>query len=342
MNPIRPKRRHALFAAALLAAGALAPAWSADKAQLRFSSFEPPMAKITSEVLTPFAKNAGDASGGTLEITMFAGGTLGRNPAQQLKLVTDGVADLAWVVLPYTPGRFDDADVIGLPFATETAVEGSLALQRMLENGELDGFDDLKVLAIAATSPVTIHGTIPVQQPSDMANKRIRVSGDIPTRMVELLGGAPVQVGGGQIAEALSRGVVDMTLNNWGFVGDFKVDQVTTHHLNVPLGAVAVGVVMRKDRYEALPAEARTAIDRFSGEQLSRQIGQAFDAQQDEVLGKVQKSKRNTVMVPDQASVNAWKAAVAPVIENWRKLAPKHEALYQSFTANVNKARSGS
>lgn len=341
MKPICLTRRHSLIAAALLTASALMPAVAAEAAKLRFSSFEPPMAKITSEVLTPFAKNASEASSGTLEIAMFAGGTLGRNPAQQLKLVTDGVADLAWVVLPYTPGRFDDADVVGLPFATETAIEGSLALQHMFDNGELGGFDDLKVLAIAATSPVTIHANNPVNQPSDMQSKRVRVSGDIPTRMVELLGGAPVQVGGGQIAEALSRGVVDMTLNNWGFVGDFKVDQVTSHHLNVPLGAVAVGVVMRKDRYEALPAEARAAIDRFSGELLSKQIGQAFDAQQEEVLGKVQKSTRNTVVLPDEATVNSWKEAVTPVIDDWRKLDPKHESLYESFTANVKKVRSG-
>lgn len=139
----------------------------------------------------------------------------------------------------------------------------------------------------------------------------------------------------------MSRGVVDMTLNNWGFVGDFKVDQVTSHHLNVPLGAVAVGVVMRKDRYEALPAEARAAIDRFSGELLSKQIGQAFDAQQEEVLGKVQKSTRNTVVLPDEATVNSWKEAVTPVIDDWRKLDPKHESLYESFTANVKKVRSG-
>jgi TRAP-type C4-dicarboxylate transport system substrate-binding protein len=36
------------------------------------------------------------ASNGTLKIEVFAGGTLGRNPLQQLKLVQDGVANMAW------------------------------------------------------------------------------------------------------------------------------------------------------------------------------------------------------------------------------------------------------
>src|SRR5690606_26121298 len=146
----------------------------------------------------------------------------------------------------------------------------------------------------------------PVGMPADMKGTRIRVTGDIPTRMVELLGAAPVQVGGGQIAEALSRGVVDYTLNNWGFVGDFKVDQVTSHHLNLPLGAVAVGVVMRKDKFDALPEQAKAAFEQFSGEALSRKIGQALDDQHEEVLAKVSKSRRNEVVTPDEATTQAW------------------------------------
>lgn len=341
MSSFSPRRRRSVLASTLLAASLALPVWAADTAKLRFSSFEPPMAKLTSEVLVPFAKAVEKESNGAVDITMYAGGTLGRNPAQQLKLVTDGVADIAWIVLPYTPGRFDDTDVIGLPFATENAIEGSIALQRMLNRNELRGFDGLKMLALAATSPVVIHGNTPINIPTDMQGKRVRVSGDIPTRMVELLGAAAVQVGGGQIAEALSRGVVDLTLNNWGFVGDFKVDQVTKFHNNVPLGAVAIGVVMRQDKFDALPEAARNAFEKLGGEALSRKIGAALDEQHEEVLAKVSKSRRNTVVNPDQQTLDAWKTAVQPINDNWRKTSPENEALYTSFMAEVEKVRAG-
>lgn len=340
MNSFQGLYRRVL-AAAVLAASAVLPAQAAEPVKLRFSSFEPPMAKITSEVLTPFAREVEKASNGEVAITMFPGGTLGRNPTQQLQLVLDGVADIAWIVLPYTPGRFDDADVVGLPFATENAVEGSVALQRMMERGELRGFDDLKMLALAATSPVVIHATTPIRMPEDMRGKRVRVSGDIPTRMVELLGAAPVTVGGGQIAEALSRGVVDVTLNNWGFVGDFKVDQVTNFHNNVPLGAVAVGVVMRKDKFEALPPAVRAAFEKLGGENLSRKVGKALDEQHEEILNRVSKSRRNTVVNPDAETLKAWRTAVEPVIDNWRKARPENDRLYSSFTQEVEKVRAG-
>lgn len=340
--PHLPRRRvAAAFAATALAAACGLPALAADPVKLKFSSFEPPMANITSNVLTPFAKDATAGSAGTLQIDMFAGGTLGRNPTQQLKLVTDGIADIAWVVLPYTPGRFDDTEVVGLPFVSTSAVEAGVALHRLYANGTLVGFDGLRLLAVGATPPVVIHANAPIRLPADLKNKRVRVSGDHLTRVIETLGGAPVQVGGGQIAEALSRGVVDMTLNNWGFVGDFKVNEVSSQHLDIGLGAVAVAIVMKQDRYAALPPAARAAIDKASGEALARKLGEAFDRQEKEVRERVSKSGRNQVVAPSAADLAEWKRQIEPINEAWRKAKPRNERTYAAFVEQLKRIRAG-
>lgn len=330
-------RRRAV--AAVVAACAV-PARAAAPVKLKLASFEPPMANVTANVLAPLAREAAQGSGGTLQIDVFAGGTLGRNPSQQLKLVTDGVADLAWVVLPYTPGRFDDTEVVGLPFVTANATEASVALQRLYAGGSLIGFDGLKMLALAATPPVAIHANQPVRAPADLEGKRVRVSGDHLTRVVEALGGAPVQLGGGQIAEAMSRGVVDMTLNNWGFVGDFKVNEVSSQHLDLALGAVAVGVAMRQDRYDALPPAARTAIDKLSGEAFARRLGEAFDRQEAEVRERVAKSGRNRVAQPSPAELADWKRRIEPLNEAWRRAKPRNERTYAAFAEQLARLRS--
>ena len=331
-------RRHALAALALSATLA-SPVWAADPVKLKFSSFEPPMANITANVLTPFAKAATAASAGTLQIDMFAGGTLGRNPAQQLKLVTDGVADIAWVVLPYTPGRFDDTEIVGLPFVTTNAVEASVALHRLYAADKLVGFKGLKVLALAATPPVGIHGNVVVRQPADLKGKRVRVSGDHLTKVVEALGGAPVQLAGGQIAEALSRGVVDMTLNNWGFVGDFKVTEVTKQHFTVPLGSVPVAVVMAQDKFDALPPQAGAAITQASGEALARKVGEAFDRQEIEVRERTAKSGKNQVVAPSAPELAEWKRQIDPVNESWRTAKARNQATYAAFAGEVKRIR---
>lgn len=338
-HPDLARRRSLVAMAATAIAAPFARA--ADPVRLKFTSFEPPRANITANVLTPLARDITAASEGTLQIDMFAGGTLGRNPLQQLQLVTTGVADLGWVVLPYTPGRFDDTEIVGLPFLTRNATEASVALQRLLGAGTLVGFNGLKMLAVGATPPLAIHANQAIRLPGDLKGKRVRVSGDHLTRVVEALGGAPVQLGGGQIAESLSRGVVDMTLNNWGFVGDFKVNEVSSQHLDVALGAVAVGIVMTQDRYDALPAPARRAIDRFSGEALARQLGEAFDRQEQEVRERVSRSGRNTVAAPSAAELAEWQRAVAPVNETWRTAKPRHARIHAEFVEQVQRVRTG-
>ena len=342
MNPTPTRRRTAVALLATALASLLSlPLQAADPVKLKFSSFEPPMANITANVLTPFAKAASAGSGGTLQIDMFAGGTLGRNPTQQLKLVTDGVADIAWVVLPYTPGRFDDTEIVGLPFMTSNAVEASVALHRLYVADKLVGFNGLKMLALAATPPVGVHGNVTVRQPGDLKGKRVRVSGDHLTKVVEALGGAPVQLAGGQIAESLSRGVVDMTLNNWGFVGDFKVTEVTKQHYTVPLGSVAVAVVMLQDKFDALPPAARAALTKASGEVLARQVGEAFDRQEIEVRERTAKSGKNQVVAPTAAELAEWQRQIAPVNEAWRTAKARNQATYAAFADELKRVRAG-
>ncbi|MDO9482936.1 MAG: TRAP transporter substrate-binding protein [Hydrogenophaga sp.] len=329
----------------MLASTCCVAPWAAhatEVAKLKFTSFEPPMANITGNVLMPFAREVSAASQGTLQIDMFPGGTLGRNPLQQLKLVTDGIADIGWIVLPYTPGRFDDTEVVGLPFVSTNATEASIALHRLYASGALVGFEGLKMLAVGATPPVGIHGKQPVRMPADLRGKRVRVSGDHLTRMVEALGGAPVSLGAGQIAESLSRGVVDMTLNNWGFVGDFKVNEVSSEHFEIGLGAVAVGVVMRKDRFDALPAAAKSAIEKYSGEVLARKIGEAFDRQEKEVRERVSKSGKNQVVQPSPADTDAWKKATEPLNESWRMAKPRNQRTYNAFVEQLKRIRAAS
>jgi TRAP-type C4-dicarboxylate transport system substrate-binding protein len=319
---------------------ALGAPLAAQAQKLKFSSFEPPTAALTSKVMAPWAEEVSKSSGGALQIDMYAGGALGKNPLQQLKLVQDGVADIAWIIPGYTPGRFEDTDVVALPFATENATEASIALWRMFARGELGGFGGLKVLALAATPPVKIHGTAAIRNVGDLKGKKVRATGDVLVRAVERLGGVPVTLGGGQVAEALSRGVVDATLNNWGFVADFKVNEVTSHHLTVPMGNVAVMIAMKKATFDQLPPAAQAAIEKASGEALSLKLGREFDRIETEYAERVAKSGKNVVIEPTAGEREAWKNAVEPVIADWRKARPKNEELFRSFSAELAKVRS--
>ena len=86
----------------------------AQTVKLRFAIFSPDTEQTYLTVFKPFAEAVNKENAG-VEIELFPNGALGRNPAQQAQMVLDGVADIAWVVASYTPGRFQENEVFELP-----------------------------------------------------------------------------------------------------------------------------------------------------------------------------------------------------------------------------------
>ncbi|MBL8386406.1 MAG: TRAP transporter substrate-binding protein [Burkholderiales bacterium] len=313
----------------------------AQPVTLKFASFEPPQAPFTARVFTAWAQDVTQASNGALKIEMYAGGTLGRNPLQQFKLVQDGVADMAWTVPGYTPGRFDDTEVVELPFITRNAAEASLALTRLAARNELVGFADLKLLLIGAVPPVSLHAKTPLKALADLKGKRMRVGSSIGGRIAEALGMTPVIIGAPNTAEAIAKGVVDGTLAEWNFVGTFKIDEVAPHHLAVPLGGTAVMVPMLKSRYDALPPAARAALDRYSGEAFAKRFGEMADALNNGTMERVAKQPRNTVTRADAATAEEFRKAVDGVTAAWRAQKPRNEHVYKVLQAELARIRGG-
>lgn len=326
-----------LAVAAALGMGAINA--SAEPVRLRFASFEPPQAPITGKVFTPWAEAVNADSQGTLNIEIFAGGQLGRNPLQQLKLVEDGIADLTWGIPGYTPGRFADVEVVELPFVVDTAREGSVALTRMHRRGELKGFEKFKLLLIGIVPANNLHGSFPIKSVDDLKGKRIRTGSAQLARTIQSLGGAPVQVGAPQVAESLSKGVIDGTLGEWNFIATFKIDQIVNHHLVMPMGALAVFVPMLQSRFDALPEQAKAALEKHSGMALAERFAGVVDSNNEAVRQRVQASGKNKVVVPDAGTVAQWQQATAGITDAWRKADPRNDGLYAGFVKEVAAVR---
>ncbi len=313
----------------------------AQPVTLKFASFEPAQATFTSKVFATWAEDVSKASNGTLKIEIFAGGTLGRNPLQQFKLVQDGVADIAWSIAGYTPGRFDDTEVAELPFLINNSYEGSMVLTRLAARNELVGFADLKLLLIGSVPPVSLHGTFPIRTLADLKGKRMRAASSLTGKVVTAMGGVPVLIGAPQTTEAISKGVVDGTLAEWNFVNTFKVYEVAFNHMALPLGGTAIMVSMLKSRYDALPPAARAAIDKYSGEAFAKRFAAVGDATITEVPAALAKRGKNIIVQPDAATRESFRKAVQPVADDWRKEKPRNERVYQAFVAELERVRAG-
>jgi TRAP-type C4-dicarboxylate transport system substrate-binding protein len=301
MTP-RPALPHALRFAlgwSLLVVAGLVQAQAAPTT-LRFATFLPPNGIFTGSdgVMGRWAKAVEEDSGGLVKVEILPGGTLGaagRNPAAQLKMVTDGIADLSFVIPTTTPGRFPDDNLFGLP-VTESSLEGSLSFWRLHQAGLMRGYDDKSfyIIGLVVNPPNTLHSKTPINTLDDMKGKRMQASGQEQQDVLRGLGATPVgTVSVRDVAEAISRGVVDGTPKDWIALHSFRIADAAKHHVDIPLGAATIMIAMNRAKYDALPPAAKAAIghQRIDGAYGERQReaygrGQRGSAEHGEALGE--------------------------------------------------------
>jgi TRAP-type C4-dicarboxylate transport system substrate-binding protein len=315
---------------------------AAQVAELKFAAFPPPQGALIADVLGPWVKQVNEEAKGALNVRLFPGGTLGRDPVQQFKLVRDRVADIAYVVMGYTPGEFPDSTIFELPFAVESSLEGSVAHWRLVEKGVLRGYDKAKFLAGFSIPPQSIHTNFKLASIDDLKGRRIRSAGPYQSAAIELLGGTAVSgipVSGA--AEAISRGVVEGVLSDWNGMVAFRIGDAAKFHLEVPIGTAAAGIFMNLDAWNALPALAKAVIEKHSGLALSRLHGVEFDKRYHANLERTKPMKDHSFVFPSAAERDAIRRRLQPITDRWIKENPDGRRRYDALTAAIEDVRKG-
>ena len=332
------------FGVAAVMSVAMSPAALAqDKAvSLRWASFVSPKSVNNAVSVPAFAKAIEKASEGTLKIELYAGGTLGKGPVQQLSMVENAVADIAEVVVAYSPGRFPELSIFELPFLVKSNVEAGLAAWKLYEKGLLSDFDDLMLVGVIMSGPYGVSTTKPIRSIKDLAGLRLRAAGPIQNEIVSRLGAVPIgNVPAPAIAANISRGVIDGTLMAPGNIYTFRIADAAQHHnFDMKLGSIAVIFPMRRDTYKKLPAKAKAAFDRYSGEWLTRELGEGLDRQQAGAVGKLASAgSRHTIHKWDAAGVTEVRELLAPIVRNHDKANKKGVNLYREVLAAIKEVR---
>ncbi|MGE0311885.1 MAG: TRAP transporter substrate-binding protein [Lautropia sp.] len=313
---------------------------------LRFATFLPPNGLFTGAdgIIGRFGKAIEADSGGLVKLDILPGGTLGaagRNPGAQLKLVVDGVADMSFIIPSTTPGRFPDDNLFGLP-VTNSSLEGSIAFWRLHAAGLMRGYDDrgFKIIGLVVNPPNVLHARSPIGRLEDMQGKRFQASGTEQQGLLRALGGVPVgTVSVREVAEAISRGVVDGTPKDWIALHSFRIADAAKHHVDIALGASTILIAMNRARYDALPAKAREAIDRHGGEAFARLAGSMFDEKVKADRVRTEKDGAHTIVTLPAAERARWDAAMAEVTAGWRRESAVNEKLWRAFEQTVGKVR---
>lgn len=325
--------------AALLLAGQIAPAAAADPLQLKFAVFTPEQEITYQTIMKPWAEKVMADTNGAVEIKMFPGGTLGRDGSKQLKMLQDGVADIAFIIPAYNPGLFPDNEITELPNLIQDAHEGSVAFWRLYEQGRLRGYDDLEAFALVTTSPYLMHGTFEMDSVDDLEGRKIRAAGKLEQACLTALGAVPVGMPISKIPESLSRGVIDATPMHYAALHAFGVAGATDRHYEQKLGAIPFGFVMTKARFAELPPEVQQAMKANGGEVLSRTFGKAMDAENARLRKATEEDPKQTIVVPTAEDVAAWDAKVKTCIDDWKAGHEKGQALLDAMSAELKAVR---
>ena len=326
-------RRSLVAAAAVLSTVLFSPfSHAQEKVTLRVASFMPPQGFLNQSIVIPFLDRVVADSKGTLEYKWFPGGTLGRAPAEQLKLVQDGTADIAIVLPAYTPGAFDAYDVTQLPGVAANTRAASVGAWRALEAGLIPTPDKVRVLGLVTTASNVLHMKSATPNIAGMSGKKIRAAGGLQMDALDKLGGAAVgNIRGPEIAEALSRNLLDGVLMDWIGIKEFRVDRTTAHHVDVDFGRVAIILPINAAKFATLPEAAKAAFAKHGGMAYAQAGGKAFDDAVNEYRSAYLKEGGHTAS-SFPASENARiQAAFEAVVATWVKEQAGRDKLLDAF-----------
>ena len=292
----------------------------AQQVQLNLQSFLPAQSTVPAEIIDVWADKVEATSGGSIEITRYPSMQLGGKPPELIDQVIDGVIDLTWTVVGYTPGRFPTTEVFELPFmVTDSRAASSAYWQMMKTHMEDSEFKDVKVLGTWVHGPGVIHSVDPVETPADFDGMKIRGASRQVNALLKQLGATPVGMPVPAVPEALSKSVIDGTTIPWEVSKSLRISELVDYHTEFSgpyLYTVTFVLAMNRDKWNALSADQKAAFDIHSGAVFSvfaADVQTAADAP----ARAIAVDAGNDILSLDAAQTQVWIDAAKPVYDTW-------------------------
>lgn len=307
------------IAGAALALG-MAGTAAAQDVTLKLHQFLPAQANVPKLILDVWADNVEKSSEGRIKVDRFPSMQLGGKPPELMDQAIDGVADVIWTVVGYTPGRYPSTEVFELPFMVTDAGAASSAYWQMFEKHMKDTeFKDVHILGTWVHGPGLIHANKEIRSPADMAGMKLRGGSRLASALIKELGGEPVGMPVPAVPEGLSKGVIDGTTIPWEVTKALKVPELVENHTEFTgnaLYTLTFVLAMNLDRYEGLSDENRAVIDANSGLEFSIFAGGTME-DSDGPSRQIAVDRGNNIVTLNAEETEAWKAAAQPVVDAW-------------------------
>ena len=292
-----------------------APVIYAETIKLTYSNFFPPT-HVQSQLAESWCREVEKRTDGKVKVEYYAGQTLTK-AKQCYDGVVEGLSDIGFSVLAYTRGRFPVISAVDLPLGYTSGVAATKVVNAVYDKFKPKELMDTEVMYLHAHGPGLIHTKgKAVKKLEDMKGLKFRGHGT-SALVVKALGGTPVPKPMPETYQMLQKGVVDGAVYPMEANKGWKLGEVTdylTQHFSSAY-TTSFFVVMNKDKWSALPADIQKTIREINAEWADKH-GQAWN-ESDEVGLKYFRDQGNEVIELDSEEADRWKAAVAPIIDEY-------------------------
>jgi TRAP-type C4-dicarboxylate transport system substrate-binding protein len=285
--------------------------------------------------LKPFAEAVMRDAPDAIEIALHPDGTRGGLLTTQAQLLESGGADAAFVIPGFTPERFPDNFVFGIPGLFRDITEATLTYSRVVNAGVLRGYGDFHVIGAFCTEPFTLHAAKELTCLADLKNMKLRAANGTDEIMLKQLGADARIVPGDRIVAAIESGEIDGTTLHIGPLYDLGVDRVTSYDYLLRLGCAPLLILMNKRSLDRLPTPAQEAIRRHSGETYAQNYARLVAAHHEALLAKLKADQRRTRTEPPQAEIEASNAAFKPIVDAWLAKDPRNARILDAVKAEI-------
>jgi TRAP-type C4-dicarboxylate transport system substrate-binding protein len=334
-----PMRKLHAFALAV-ALGAVAPTAEAAGPELKFAYPTPPFGALYQDGFLKWTQDVNAAAEGSAEIKMYPGGVIG-NFGNVYDRVLNGVADIGQGIFGPLSSQFPKTNIVTLPFESRNGIEAGLAMWHLYTRGLIaDEYSKIHLLELHVYPNVMLHTKDrPIHTMADLKGLKISAEGRYVSQTVARLGASPVSLNVGELYPSLQRNTIDGISIAWIALETFKLYEVTHYHVQASLANDDGFLFMNKDSYAKLPAKMKAAIDKYSGETLVRRIADVIAGATKHSYDLTMKSGQQSDITLDPKEEARWRAAVAPVTEDWVKSVPNGAAILAAYREEIKKAR---
>jgi TRAP-type C4-dicarboxylate transport system substrate-binding protein len=333
-----------LTGVAVVAAAILVPAHDAPAQQVKlFMSSMSPGGSSNSKLYNEWGRKIEADSKNTVSVEVKDGVTLA-SFTNVIDRVNADVLQIGWTMHAFYRGKFPLSEVGALPFVSDDQMAGAEATWRLYKTGLLDSeYKDLVPLWIAMTGFTGIHLAKPIASLDEIKGKKIRVAGESQKVMGEQLGMSPQSIPANDMYVALQRGTLDALFTSWAAFVPYKLYEVTSYHIEVPLGTSSTFVFMSRKKLASLPAAARQAVEMNAGDHVNKMFAKHFTDQAAEGREMSIKHSARKLMTPPADVVADWKNRIGgAVVADWLKDNPDGQKVLDAFRKIYAEVKAGS